>query len=635
MQKVTNVSLATVIRWIIVVSILMQYAVSHAQAPCDAYYTSQTNGQTKSVSFQSRNTSGLAVHHWSFGDGTFSTATNPLKTYSTNGTYFVCHLVTTPNACTDTFCTTIYISSVVPCVANFNSFTDSISGTTYFNNTSSGTNLVYTWSFGDGTYSSTQTPSHQYSQSGWYTVCLTVTNPFDSTCYSNKCSQIYVLRNSAGGSCTAAFSSSNDPLVSGKVNFVNQSTNRVGLDFMWTFGDGGVSYQQTNTSHQYQTSGTYTVCLFMSDSLNICSDTVCKQVTVVLNTPPPSCNANFTYQVNQQTSQVSFSSSSQGTGLTHQWYFHDNTTSTQANPVKTYSAPGTYFVMHFVFRSDSIGRVICSDSMYQTITISGQQPTCNANFSYQVNAQTRMVSFFSMSQNNVIHWWEFYDGSQSNLANPQKVYPAGGPFGVLHMVSKYDSAGGLICVDTAYKTIYVQGGGNRCDATFTFYRDSIDPNLISFSTLYPQANGTTYSWQFGPNPGTSSTQANPTHYFAIPGPRQICLTITNIADSCFDTYCDTIMIQAGNTGIKQEKISIGKLYPIPVSDELNVEVNSEVAEKTILMIYDMTGKLLLNKEYELNLGQNKVSLDTSLLNRGMYLLVVQNSQGKLVKQLMK
>ncbi len=546
MQKVTNVSLATVIRWIIVVSILMQYAVSRAQAPCDAYYTSQTNMQSKSVSFQSRNKSVQATHHWSFGDGTFSTLKNPSKTYSGNGTYNVCHMVA--DSCVDTFCTTVYISNVLPCVANFNSFTDSITGTTYFNNTSTGNNLVYNWSFGDGTYSSTQFPSHQYSQSGWYTVCLTVSNPFDSTCYSNKCSQIYVLKNGTGGSCTAAYSSSNDPLVSGKVNFVNQSPSKAGKQFMWTFGDGGVSYQQNNTSHQYQTSGTYTVCLFMWDSLNTCSDTACKQVTVVLNTPPPTCNANFTYQVNQQTNEVSFSST---------------------------------------------------------------------------------------SQNNVIHWWEFYDGSHSNLANPKKVYPAGGPFGALHMVSRYDSLGRLICVDTTYQTIYVQGGGNKCDATFRYYRDSIDPNLISFSTLYPQANGTTYSWQFGPNPGTSSTQANPTHYFAIPGPRLVCLTITNIADSCFDTYCDTIMIQAGNTGIKQEKISIGKIYPIPVSDELNVEVNSEVAEKTILMIYDMTGKLLLNKEYELSKGQNKVSLDTSLLNRGMYVLVVHNSQGKLVKQLMK
>jgi PKD repeat protein len=46
-----------------------------------------------------------------------------------------------------------------------------------FNDTSTGNVTAWSWNFGDGATSSTQNPSHTYSEPGAYTVSLTVTGP--------------------------------------------------------------------------------------------------------------------------------------------------------------------------------------------------------------------------------------------------------------------------------------------------------------------------------------------------------------------------------------------------------------------------------------------------------------------------
>ena len=48
--------------------------------------------------------------------------------------------------------------------------------TVQFNNQSTGNGIGYTWDFGDGNTSTEETPEHEYSASGLYTVCLTAKN---------------------------------------------------------------------------------------------------------------------------------------------------------------------------------------------------------------------------------------------------------------------------------------------------------------------------------------------------------------------------------------------------------------------------------------------------------------------------
>ncbi|MCH2197731.1 MAG: PKD domain-containing protein [Flavobacteriales bacterium] len=74
------------------------------------------------------------------------------------------------------------------CNANFEiSYNDSLGCELVFiHNLSSGDNIFYNWSFGDGTTSTEQFPSHEYESPGYYGICLEVfTN--DQSCYSWYC----------------------------------------------------------------------------------------------------------------------------------------------------------------------------------------------------------------------------------------------------------------------------------------------------------------------------------------------------------------------------------------------------------------------------------------------------------------
>ena len=61
----------------------------------------------------------------------------------------------------------------------------------YLVNNSTGTNrnTQYTWDFGDGTTSNAQYPTHQYTNFGLYTICLTISDS-NTNCYSTYCDSV-------------------------------------------------------------------------------------------------------------------------------------------------------------------------------------------------------------------------------------------------------------------------------------------------------------------------------------------------------------------------------------------------------------------------------------------------------------
>jgi PKD repeat protein len=125
-----------------------------------------------------------------------------------------------------------------------------------FINNSTGTIDQYAWNFGDGTTSTSASPSHVYSAAGAYTVSLTVTGPGGSNTQTRN-SYVTVTTTSAP---IAQFAGS--PLsgvASLMVDFTNTSTGSI-TSHAWSFGDGTTS-TEANPSHMYTASGFYTVSL--------------------------------------------------------------------------------------------------------------------------------------------------------------------------------------------------------------------------------------------------------------------------------------------------------------------------------------------------------------------------------------
>lgn len=129
-----------------------------------------TYADTNSTITFTNTSAGATGYQWDFGDATTSTASDPVHTYSANGTYNVCLIA--EECMADTFCTTITTCPEVLTVA----FTSSDTMTTATFTDMSSTAVGWSWNFGDSTTDSVANPIHVYSNTGQYQVCLTAWN---------------------------------------------------------------------------------------------------------------------------------------------------------------------------------------------------------------------------------------------------------------------------------------------------------------------------------------------------------------------------------------------------------------------------------------------------------------------------
>lgn len=231
--------------------------------PCNASFT--YGFQANTFYFSDQSTGGPFVSwSWNFGDGNTSSLQSPSHSYANAGTYAVC-LAVISQTDTCSYCDTVNYS---PCTlqASFSSNT-STDPSVSFTNTSSGGNppLMYSWSFGDGNYSSTSNPLHTYQYNGTYLVCLTVyedslNNP---GCYNIYCDSISI-NNAPTPPCDSAFTAYVDSSGSGWAWFYPNGNNNVSCS--WNFGDGNFGTGCSQAGHQYSVTGTYYICLTVTDA---------------------------------------------------------------------------------------------------------------------------------------------------------------------------------------------------------------------------------------------------------------------------------------------------------------------------------------------------------------------------------
>lgn len=160
--------------------IKQNYITVHAiTAPTASFsITTSTSGYAPLVvKFKDTSTGAPTSWLWTFGNGTTSSSQNPSCTYNSPGVYTV-SLKTSNAGGSNTITKTNYINVRQPLpIASFSAnvtFGKKPLSVT-FRNTSTGA-TSYSWSFGDGTTSTLQSPVHTYSKSGSYSVSLTATN---------------------------------------------------------------------------------------------------------------------------------------------------------------------------------------------------------------------------------------------------------------------------------------------------------------------------------------------------------------------------------------------------------------------------------------------------------------------------
>jgi PKD repeat protein len=507
-------------------------------APTADFSATPTSGSTPlDVSFTDRSapgTSEITSVRWSFGDNATSTLRNPGHTYATPGTYTVSLTVTSADG-SDTVTKTDYItvlSSVPtpPTAAFVGTPTAGPPGllVQFTDQSTQGSALIssWLWSFGDGGTSALKNPSHVYAADGTYTVTLTVTTALGSD-VATKTGYITIAPGPPIAAFSAAPTTGITPLT---VNFTDQSTaGGVPItSWAWSFGDTTTSRAQS-PSHTYTKAGTYTVSLTVTNANGSDIETKTNIIVATQGPIPPTAAFSGTPTAGAAPLTVNFTDqSTAGTSpITGRlWDFGDGSPASAAtNPSHTYSAVGNYTVALTVFSTS--GQNTATKNGYIQVVAAPVAPTVDFSASPTTGIVPLPVQFTDLSANGgstITSWfWSFGDGGTSTLQNPTHTYAAEGTYTVVLAATNSVGPG------TTTKTNFITATHAPVAPTAAFSGTPTSGNApltVQFTDLSTPGSApiTSRLWDFGD--GNTSTVANPSHVYAVPGTYTVVLSVS-------------------------------------------------------------------------------------------------------------
>ncbi len=488
------------------------------------------------VSFNNLSTAATSMAYtWNFSDGTTSTATNPVKTFTAAGIYTVSLTAITNQQCIDTSQVTAVNTITVVGIPTSSFNIASVSGLCFTNNlfnfanssTTSG-NASYTWNFDSHASVQTSTTTNQsnvnYNTPGAHTITLTVN---EAGCI-NTSTQSIVLYNDPVASIGTFPKNGCTPF---DVNFTNTSSGGSSMSYLWNFSDG-TSSTSTNPVKTFNNEGVYSVTLTATSNTGCVSSSSISSVNSITVTQTPLAAFTSVSATGQcfDNNRFSFVNTSTISGnVTHAWSFGPEATPQSATsfnvPNVIYHAPGTYTV------SLTESKNGCIDTQIQTVELY-QNPVANMGIYPATGCDPLSVTFAdqSTSASPLTYLWTFGDGTTSTIANPTHVFSPPG----VHPVS--------LTVSTTAKCIGVSGASTviTVNPKPTAGFDIITDNE-SYVQCTNEASPDVTAWHYNFDDGKSSTDVNPIHYYSSVNVYYIVQTVTN-SFGCIDTYTVPVTI---------------------------------------------------------------------------------------------
>jgi uncharacterized repeat protein (TIGR01451 family) len=404
------------------------------------------------------------------------------------------------------------------------------------------TTTSWSWNFGDGSTSTQQNPTKNYTAPGTYNVCLKIVSLNTATqsyCLDSICKSVVF-------SCPT--------FISGNWTFTTQgltaafsatySSNSPPLKYEWNFGDGDTSSLQSPT-HNYLNGGVYTVCLKIRDNFG-CYKTECKVVTVQ---PVNACTlqANYYHTLNGSTIgfQANDSSFAGGSVIINRWFIDGTQIATCNGAGCTVSANVPQYVgtgIRNVCLIAKIDGTNCTDTFCKQINF-GTTTNCNvqANFSFsQPNNSTIVVTSSTTGGNPTAnaHVWTLggvtLGTSTGNGVSKTFTIPNTIANGASQLCLKVEVPNvAPACKDTICKNIVI------CKANAEFAYQILTSDTVKFSPSQSSLSGYTHVWTVNGTP--FSTNADPKHKFNVPiNGLEICHIVSAIGSNCTDTFCVTL-----------------------------------------------------------------------------------------------
>lgn len=439
----------------------------------------------QSILFKDSSNPGAINGTWNFGDLASGTGLSVTHAYSSPGIYVITYKGGF-GGCSNMITRSIEIVDTPGVSFISSSALGKCNGPlqVQFVNTSSGSG-TYVWDFGDGTTSSEVNPLHEYTNTGKYTVALTV-NSSKGLCRNTIIMPDFVKIGAPviNGFVNMPFSG----CISSIVNFeASIDSPEPIVSYLWNFGDGTTS-AEANPTHEYLSAGSYAVSLEVK-TIGGCSAVFTLTDAVSINNKP---TVNFTANPLEAcaSGEIHFADLTSGKSDAWLWKFGDGTESTDHNPVHKYNDTGYFSVALFAYNNG------CRDSLLITDFIHINPPA--ARFQTVINCSQKLQRTFKDLSVGSLEWnWNFGDGNTDTIQSPVHNYADTGRYDVTLIVSNG------VCTDTATNTIKI------INEKPTFSVESFNRNYCKYDSVkfaasnYYSSNINGFKWGFGDDSTTN------------------------------------------------------------------------------------------------------------------------------------
>ncbi len=471
-------------------------------------------------------------YEWDFGDGIgTSTLPNPNYTYTIQGTYTVRLIITTSTGCRDTLLLPGAVRVGTKPAADFSASPIPVCARQPVNFLDATTPVAdeWQWNFGDGGTSLLQNPTHNYSDTGYFSVTLIATNNgcADTVVRSNY---IYVFPP------IASFNTTPDCINRLRFSFTDLSIvnpTLTPLSWEWNFGDGSPLVTIQNPVHTFPGLGSYQVRLIVRNGN--CADTTTRTIRVI--NEAPDFTANLTNTCKPATVTFSAANVTASSITNYFWSFGDGIQQNTASGTIAhyYTNSGTYNIRLII--TDVNG---CRDTVIRNSYIRINGPLTNFSATNIAGCTGLTTTFNDLSTtdglNNIINWeWNFGDGVIQNFSSPpfQHIYTAPGTYSVKLKIT--DAAG---CMDSTILNNLVTATDPVPD--FVSADTLTCPGATVNFTNTTIATGFSSQWDFGD--GNTSALTSPTNIYTTTGLYNVKLRIIDAA-GCTDSTTKNVYIR--------------------------------------------------------------------------------------------
>jgi len=491
------------------------------------------------VNFTSNSVNATGSTAWTFGDGTSSVENNPMHVFATestnDSTFTVSLLATNAAGCADsTSAEVIVFGRPVAEIA-----LDSLEGcypvnATFANNSVGNTSV--SWNYGNGEFSAISDSLHTKTFFNptetliTYTTILSVSNEHNCEASSSVAFDVAPHLNAQfdmiGQGCSP---------VDGQL--INQSEGAA--SFIWNFGDGSASSNETNPEHVFVNTTnedqTFQVELIALSAYG-CVDTVTVGVEVY---PMPAAQFSVTpaIQTYPNTTVGINNNSLASASAVQYWSFGDGDEVVGDQPVfHTFDSWGTYNITLLVDNG------ICADAHTEQINILSPHPVASFVGSGSGCAPL-MVAFENNSNHGAGYVWNFDDDQMTSEESPVHVFTRPGTYNVSLTVIGFEGQ--------EEEVIHYGAVEVFPSATAAFVNSPteviVPDQPVEFVNLSDDAS-VEFLWNFGD--GQVSTEVDPIHFYTEPGIYDVTLTANN-AFNCPTSYTLEHAVEATTGGFME------------------------------------------------------------------------------------